>query len=333
MPFDSTTSHDVNNHSQEGYNTDYQRIRRWIEQLEFFRASLTPLVAGSRSPSTASPVQWMDSEARNEASTSQGGLRDDIRSTGLRHRHGWAGICGPISERNYPPAPLMLTIPLPQVNEENRAGSLTSRVASSDLSAQGRSMGLPSIVTSDQLNGGSAHQPHHRRVAVQSWSDIPATASRPGQQPPFLAIELRHHELIRPVVKPVLCDMPPYSGHCWGAREEDGRAVRGLSVHFPDSAMPATNPPLARIRLARPFGGVLIVTPAIGNQFVSVGDVQRMVVAWMRWEQPHVQDEGLRLTGRMTARAQDGTQREVNVWVWRGLTMDRTEADVWKINL
>src|SRR5262249_54978432 len=160
-------------------------------------------------------------------------------------------------------------------------------------------------------------QQHHRQSAVQS-----ATASRSEQttgQHRSLAVELRHHETIRPVVKPVPSDMPAYEGHRWGARDQDGSETRGLNIHFPDSTAPATNPPATRMKLARPspFGGILVVRPTIGNQFVSVVDVQRTVIAWMRWEQPHVQDEGPQLTGTTIARARDGTTREVDVWVWK----------------
>jgi hypothetical protein len=170
-------------------------------------------------------------------------------------------------------------------------------------------------------------------MAVSLGADIPTTAGRPEQQLQLLAVELRHQEFIRPVVKPVLSDMPPYIGHGWGAYNEHMSVMGGLNIHFANSTVPATIPPQVRMRLARPFGGILVVTPMIGNQFVSVGDVQRTVIAWMRWEQPHVQDEGLQLTGRTTAWARDGTTRVVDVWVWRGLTKGSEETGVWTINL
>jgi hypothetical protein len=87
------------------------------------------------------------------------------------------------------------------------------------------------------------------------------------------------------------------------------------------------------MRLARPFGGKLVVTPTVGNQYVSVGDIQKTVVAWMRWEQPHLQDDGFRLTRRKAAHARDGTMIIVEVWVWRGLTKARGETDLWEIHI
>lgn len=196
----------------------------------------------------------------------------------------------------YPPAPMIQTIPLPPVDS---SGTATAAAVSP---SRPRPLG--------------AHSARERRWILNSV--------------------LKCHEFLHPVVEPIVSDMPSYVGHMWGARDHYiNGSIRGKTVHFADSAVSATNPPLARLRLAAPNGDRLIVNPTIGNDFVSVGDVQRTVIAWMRRvEQMTYRQEGPGLTRRKTVRASDGmASMDVDVWVWRGLVKVEGRIDLWAINL
>lgn len=109
----------------------------------------------------------------------------------------------------------------------------------------------------------------------------------------------------------------------------------GRTVHFIDSTVPATSPPLVRLRLATPHGGRLIMNPTMGNQFVSAGDVKRMIIAWMCGIEQviHGLEEGPGLAQRRAVRTRNGATMDVDVWVWRGLLKVMGSVDLWEIVL
>lgn len=156
------------------------------------------------------------------------------------------------------------------------------------------------------------------------------------QEPRVLNINLENREIPRPVVSPVISDMPGYPGHMWGAVNGDvDNAGDGRIVHFADSMAAATNPPQMRLVIITTWGEALVVEPRIGSQHVSVGDVQRTIIAWMRTIEQAAQTRGqrTRLTRRIVVRARDGTVMEVEVWMWRGLVRVGGSIGIWAIQL
>ncbi|KAF7771812.1 hypothetical protein Agabi119p4_6123 [Agaricus bisporus var. burnettii] len=305
---------------------------------------MTTQMRYNRASSTSVANQGWDQAPTRQALPTYGELEDIVlmatNRPALHNRR--SAIHGPV---NGPPvwdtpcAPLMRTIPLPSVTEELEELPQMSTPAGAVCPIQGLGNQDPIAI-----RRSLEHPPAlmMRTIAPPPVGDAlpdtriasPALRHRADDREEWhLKAELRYHDSIRPVVKPVLSDMLPYPGHRWGALELDESCVGDLNIHFAYSMAPATDLPLTRMRLLRPFGGKLVVTPTRGNQYVSVGDIQNTVVAWMRWEQPHLQDEGLRLTRREVARAQDNTTVRVEVWVWRGLTKVRGETDLWEIHL
>lgn len=199
----------------------------------------------------------------------------------------------------YPPTPMIPTIPLP-IEDEYSSRTTTSAT---------RNSGRQPLIA--------------RPAREQPWSvNVNAV--------------LAYQRSLRPVVEPIVSDMPAYPGHMWGARDPyvDDRTTRGQTVHFASSSAPATNPPLVQLRLATPHNRRLVVHSTVGNSFVSVSDVQRTVIAWMRRvEEMTYGQEGPGLTRKKRVRARDGTTMEVNVWVWSGLVKMEGGIDLWAIVL
>jgi hypothetical protein len=324
----------MHDHIRQDPDTN-ERIIQWIQQLE----SQTPMTAQTEeNPIPLAGTAGTASQSPLQTPILQSLPVDNVvvlMETRMAYPNQRSGNHSPAGELGHPPTPMVLTIPLPQA-EETEVTPFRLTIASAALSSQNGQV-------SHQLTGTRfhPHQAHHRgpslvRAGIPTIVNRPehATRYRPVQQIQWdLNAALRFHNCIQPVVKPVLSDMLPYPGHRWGAKDPDSSCGGELNIHFPCSMTPATDPPLTRMRLSRPFGGKLVVIPAVGNQFVSVGDVQKAVVAWMRWEQPHVRDDGLKFTRRENVRAQNGLTMSVEVWIWRGLTKSIGEADVWEINL
>lgn len=346
MSFYNVDAHDMQSCARQDPSTK-DRIIKWIRQLEYLQSPIISEAEDTHAPSTVTAmaasqaVSRAPSLLRLPVDEAVEELLPVTRSR-ITHPNQRSGTTGPASERGHPLAPVMQTIPLPQITEIETPSRSTTASKSRSIGnyAAGHPFGHPQNGTPHYQGGISgAHQVHHRPPSSMLAAAVPTGANPPagyhfglGQEIIcYLNASLRYHESLRAVVKPLLSDMPPYPGHCWGARDEDGICEGALNIHFAYSTIPATYPPKTRMRLARPFGGKLIVTPTVGNQFVSVGDVQKAVIAWMRWEQPHVQDEGFRLTGREIARARDDTTVSVEVWVWRGLTS--VGGDLWEIHL
>lgn len=220
-------------------------------------------------------------------------------NTGQREYHGFHGAIPqpvryasrPTPQISCPPAPRILPILLPQESDEYTVGTPARMLVNP---AQG-------LLGAQQVQG-------------QPWA---------------LDFELEYQCLPRPVVDPTVSfDMPPCTGHMWGAR--------GPYIYFAYNTAPATNPPLMRLRLMTPgpYGTKLDVIPAASNQFVTVGDVKRVVITWMRGVEEMTY--GLKspaLVQRITVRGRDGTAMAVDAWSWRGLVKVKDSVDLWAIQL
>jgi hypothetical protein len=79
-------------------------------------------------------------------------------------------------------------------------------------------------------------------------------------------------------------------------------------------------------------GETIPIFPRSSHDYVTVGDVQRVVIAWMR-----IVEKGARLQGQTAGLAEQrligeaGEATEVELWVWRGLVLD--SEGVWSIRL
>lgn len=334
----------MNNHFRHSPSNDNHRVAQWVTRQIRLQHRITRQAEDDQVAIAAtgtSSESWYQSSV-GQAPPVNETFEDNIFMTTVRGAPPTqrSAFHSPAGERNMwdtPCAPLLRTIPLPPVAEELEDISLMSTIANASRPIRG----LIYQHSNDRPQPWEyPPTPMMRPIALPPVGDAlptPTTSHSPqvrdSGQHWHLNHALRYHDSICAVVKPVLSDMLPYPGHRWGARDQDGNSPGELNVHFAYSAVPATDPPLTRVRLAKPFGGHLVVTPTIGNQYVSVGDIQKTVTAWMRWEEPHFQYEGIRVTGKKTARARDGTTMSVEVWVWKGLTKARGGTDLWEIHL
>ncbi|KAJ3568162.1 hypothetical protein NP233_g5892 [Leucocoprinus birnbaumii] len=137
----------------------------------------------------------------------------------------------------------------------------------------------------------------------------------------------------RPVTQPVLSDLPPFEGHMWGAVDDyTESANEGQIIHFVDSMASATQPPSRSITITTERGETIPIFPRSGSGFVTVGDVQRVVVAWMRIVEKGAWLQGQKagLSETMIVNSHLGCPIEVDVWMWRGLVNEG--EGVWSIH-
>ncbi|KAJ3555064.1 hypothetical protein NP233_g12294 [Leucocoprinus birnbaumii] len=184
---------------------------------------------------------------------------------------------------------------------------------------------LPSITTYQSevgTSGGARTIPGERR---QSQSTIHGLE-------PIVDIELQRTLDRHPVVLPFSSDLPPYEGHLWGAVYNYRQAAGGRAIHFIDSTAPATQPPIRSMEVITGGSRSLPIFLRSGNEFITVGDVQRVVIAWMRsidrLERLHGHHTGLL---EMWPVYQGSVGVNIEVWMWRGLDYERPGA--WSLNL
>ncbi|KAJ3561503.1 hypothetical protein NP233_g10148 [Leucocoprinus birnbaumii] len=136
----------------------------------------------------------------------------------------------------------------------------------------------------------------------------------------------------RPVTQPVISDLPPFEGHMWGAVDDYTESANEKQIiHFVDSTASATQPPSRSITITTERGETIPIFPRSGSEFVTVGDVQRVVVAWMRIVEKGAWLQGQRagLSETMIVNSHLGCPIEVDVWMWRGLVNEG--EGVWSI--
>ncbi|XP_006459652.1 hypothetical protein AGABI2DRAFT_135022 [Agaricus bisporus var. bisporus H97] len=232
MSFYNVDAHNMRNRARQDPNTK-ERILKWIRQLEYLQSPIISEAEDTHAPSTvtAMTASQVPSRAPSLLRLPVDEAVEEllpVTRTRVAHPNQRSGTTGPASERGHPLAPVMQTIPLPQTTEiETPSRSTTaSKSRSIEDYAAGHPFGyLPNGTPHYQGGISGAHQVHHRLP-----SSMPAAAVPTGANPPagyhqeiicYLNASLRYHESLRAVVKPLLSDMPPYPGHCWGARDED----------------------------------------------------------------------------------------------------------------
>lgn len=151
---------------------------------------------------------------------------------------------------------------------------------------------------------------------------------------------LAFQERQRPVAQPTITFMPEYPDYLWGAatNQVTSRAREdGMRVHFEEITEAATNPPVSRMSIwtGIPGGWQIVEASQRERQYVAVVDIQREVIGWMKGVEQNASSKGasagLSRWVRMTD--WDGTEVEVEVWVWRGLQPLGTTMEMWELVL
>ncbi|KAJ3555347.1 hypothetical protein NP233_g12233 [Leucocoprinus birnbaumii] len=184
---------------------------------------------------------------------------------------------------------------------------------------------LPSVTTYHSQSQISANE----TTSIQGERGRTHTAFHESNL--LIDAELRRSHERRPIVQPFSSDLPPYEGHLWGAVNDYRQAAGGRAIHFLDSRAPATQPPTRTMEVITGRNRSIPIFPRTGNEFVTVGDVQRVVIAWMRsidkLERLHGQSADL---SEMWPVHQD-LDGGIEVWMWRGLGYER--PGVWSLHL
>ncbi|KAJ3561506.1 hypothetical protein NP233_g10149 [Leucocoprinus birnbaumii] len=184
---------------------------------------------------------------------------------------------------------------------------------------------LPSVTTYHSQSQISANE----TTSIQGERGRTHTAFRESNL--LIDVELRRSHEHRPIVQPFSSDLPPYEGHLWGAVNDYRQAAGGRAIHFLDSRAPATQPPTRSMEVITGSNRSIRIFPGTGDEFVTVGDVQRVVIAWMRSI-----DKLERLYGHSAELSamwpvHRGLDDDIEVWMWRGLEYER--PGVWSLHL
>ncbi|KAF9448820.1 hypothetical protein P691DRAFT_759598 [Macrolepiota fuliginosa MF-IS2] len=164
------------------------------------------------------------------------------RSTGGRYTTHEQSADNAYHRIEYPPAPRVLTIPLPPIHNTPTVTAVRSG------SAQTLPDGL--LIREEEwvLSIDLEHRLSPRAVVSPIISNMPGYTGHMWG----------------------------------AANEYVDGARSGGMVHFVDSMAAATNPPQMRLRIMTPSGETLIVDPRAGSTHVTVGDVHRAVIGGMR---------------------------------------------------
>ncbi|KAF7784902.1 hypothetical protein Agabi119p4_1067 [Agaricus bisporus var. burnettii] len=126
--------------------------------------------------------------------------------------------------------------------------------------------------------------------------------------------------------------------HLWGAVANPVLLVRGNGrkrVSFEQAFDPATEPSVMRMIIRTDTDNIIIADAGQGQSYVTVVDVQRAVINWMKETRTRSGINSLtrRFSGMLRMVDGDGTEAEVEVWVWKGLMSLSTDMAHWHLHL
>lgn len=181
--------------------------------------------------------------------------------------------------------------------------------------------------------------PEHQLVTVMQGEDqlLPSALLFQHDAKPKVDPRLAFQERQRPVAQPTITFMPEYPEYLWGAATNQVTSrEEGMRVHFEEITDAATNPPVSRMSIwTGASGGWQIVEAQRERQYVAVVDVQRKVIGWMKGAEQHASARGMSndLSRWVRITDWDGTEVEVEVWVWRGLRPLGATMEMWELIL
>ncbi|EKM84398.1 hypothetical protein AGABI1DRAFT_124707 [Agaricus bisporus var. burnettii JB137-S8] len=125
--------------------------------------------------------------------------------------------------------------------------------------------------------------------------------------------------------------------HLWGA-VGNPVLVRGNDrkrVSFEQAFDPATEPSVMRMIIRTDTDNIIIADAGQGQSYVTVVDVQRAVINWMKETRTRSGINSLtrRFSKRLGMVDGDGTEAEVEVWIWKGLMSLSTDMAHWHLHL
>ncbi|KAF9444559.1 hypothetical protein P691DRAFT_333801 [Macrolepiota fuliginosa MF-IS2] len=180
--------------------------------------------------------------------------------------------------------------------------------------------------------------PIHQRpviVALGNGQVLPTALLFQNDAVAGIDARLAFHTRPRPVVRPAITFMPEFPEYLWGAVDDHvSYRESPMRIHFDEEPVPATNPPVHMMRIDTGFGDWLIIEPRRGSHYVSVVDVQRTVIQWMKEIRFRAgETDRLRLSSWVRVADGEGTELEVEVWVWMGLMHLGGTMETWVLKL
>lgn len=152
---------------------------------------------------------------------------------------------------------------------------------------------------------------------------------------PRIDARLAFQERARAVVRPTITFMPEFPEYLWAAVGAQVTRRDDVRVHFEEIADAATDPPVSSMRMTTEFGGWIVIDSREGTPYVTVADVQKAVIRWMKETRtrPSSRERAVRFSSWVRVTDDNGTELEVEVWVWRGLTPLPGNIENWALHL
>lgn len=106
-------------------------------------------------------------------------------------------------------------------------------------------------------------------------------------------------------------------------------------VGFEEATDPATQPPVARMVISTDTNNVIIVEAEQGRPSITVVDIQRAIIRWMKETRTSsgVNNVTRRFSKSVRMTDDDGTEAELEIWVWKGLRLLSTDMSHWHLHL
>jgi hypothetical protein len=107
------------------------------------------------------------------------------------------------------------------------------------------------------------------------------------------------------------------------------------SIDFERVFDPATEPPVVQMVIRTDTDNFVTVDAEQGSPYVTVVDVQRAIIHWMKETYGTSGDNNLtrRFSRWVRMLDDDGTEVEIEIWVWKGLSSLSTDMVNWYLHL